>query len=116
MNCLRCNTSNEEGAKFCKNCGMDMTYTPSKESTNSKSSDTILIIFIGITFIISIVEFVSLRVLGLWEFIWVIRILEALILILIPFSIKNKTLKIIGLILAILIVAYKLFLGSRYYF
>ena len=44
MNCLRCNTENEEGVKFCKNCGMDMTYTPSKENTNSKLFNEMIIV------------------------------------------------------------------------
>lgn len=116
MNCLRCNTPNEEGAKFCKNCGMDMSYTPSNESTNSKIADTLLFIYIGVAFFSIIVEFVFLRLLNLWSYIWLIRILASLSLILIPLSIKNKTMKIIGLITIILIVIYQIFMVSSYYF
>jgi hypothetical protein len=103
MNCLRCNTENEEGVKFCKNCGMDMTYTPSKENTNSKLSDTFLIVFVSIVFIASIAEFVILEFVDNWyqsptKYIrgcfW---ILQNLSFILIPLSIKNKFMKIIGM-------------------
>ncbi len=116
MNCLRCNTENEEGAKFCKNCGMDLTYTPSNETKNSKIADTLLIIYIGITFFFLILEFVFFKLMYLWDFIWIIRILQTVILILIPLSIKNKTMKVAGLITIILIVIYQIFMGPRYYF
>jgi len=87
-----------------------LTYTPSNDSTNSKSSDTLLAIYIGVAFLFSIIDFVFIMLLSLWDFIWVVRILQPLILILIPLSIKNKTLKIIGLIIAIIIVVYKIFM------
>lgn len=112
MNCLRCNTENEEGAKFCKNCGMDMTYTPSNENTNSKSSDTFLIIFITINFISAIACIAIAKLVDNWyesptKYIkasfW---LLQNLSFILIPLSIKNKTLKIIGLIITAIIVVY----------
>lgn len=116
MNCLRCNTENEEGAKFCKNCGMDMTYTPSNENTNSKIKDTLLIIYISLAFFFIVLDFVFLRLFYLGNFIWIIRILQPLSMILIPLSIKNKTMKILGLITIILIVIYQVFMGPRYYF
>ena len=66
MNCLRCNTPNEDGAKFCRNCGMDMSYTPSKENVNSKSADTLLIIFISIAFISAIAQFAIQKLVDNW--------------------------------------------------
>jgi hypothetical protein len=112
MNCLRCNTPNEEGAKFCKNCGMDMTYTPSQENSNSKSSDTLLIIFISIAFISAIAQFAIQKLVHNWyesptkyfqDSLW---ILQNLSFILIPLSIRNKTLKIIGIIITAIMVIY----------
>jgi hypothetical protein len=111
MNCLRCNTENEEGAKFCKNCGMDMTYTPSNENSNSTSSDKLLFTYLCIAFFIFIFN-ISIKLLGIIydspfiyfrNFSWVLGDLS---LILIPLSIKNKSLKIIGLILAIITLIY----------
>lgn len=112
MNCLRCNTPNEEGAKFCKNCGMDMTYTPSNESTNSKSSDTFLIIFISIAFISAIAQFAIQKLVDNWyesptkyiqASLWLFQNLS---FILIPLAIKNKTLKIVGFIITAIMVIY----------
>ncbi len=112
MNCLRCNTQNEESAKFCKNCGMDMTYRPSNTNTNSKSSDTFLIIFIAIAFVSAIAQFVIPKLVYNWyesptKYIqatfW---ILHNLSFILIPLSIKNKSLKIVGFIITVIPVIY----------
>jgi hypothetical protein len=112
MNCLRCNTENEEGAKFCKNCGMDMTYTPSNENLNSTSSDKLLITYLCIAFFVFISVFAIDKLVdnpyegpikyirgSLWA-------LSNLSMILIPLSIKNKSLKIIGLILTIIMAIY----------
>lgn len=113
MNCLRCNTPNEEGAKFCKNCGMDMNYTPSNENTDSKSSDNLLFIYLCLFFVIRFVAQTAIEILvdnwyesptkyirsSLW-------ILSNLSLILIPLAIKNKSLKIVGLIITSIMIIY----------
>ena len=111
MNCLRCNTQNEEGAKFCKNCGMDMTYTPSKENSNSKSSDTLLIIFVFIAFVSAIVNFAIEKLVDWYEsptkyFRGSSLLLQNLSFILIPIAIRNKALKIIGIIITAIMVIY----------
>ncbi len=108
MNCLRCNTQNEEVAKFCKNCGMDMSYTPSIKNTNSKSSDTFLIIYISTFLFIEASDFVFSRMLGLYNIYYFIFILKFLSLILIPLAIKNKTMKIIGIIIAIINIVFQI--------
>jgi hypothetical protein len=46
MNCLHCHTPNEEGAKFCKNCGMALSYTPAP-ATGIKNDILILVAYIG---------------------------------------------------------------------
>ena len=112
MNCLRCNTPNEEGAKFCRNCGMDMSYTPSKENVNSKSADTLLILFIRIALISAIAQFAIQKLVDNWYesptkyiqgSLW---LLQNLSFILIPLSMKNKNLKIVGLIITVIMVIY----------
>jgi len=112
MNCLRCNTPNEDGAKFCKNCGMDITYTPSNENSNSASSDKLLITYLCIAFFAFISAFaidklVDNSYVGPISYVrgslWILRNLS---MILIPLSIKNKSLKIIGLILTIIMAIY----------
>ena len=112
MNCLRCNTENEEGVKFCKNCGMDMTYTPSNENSNSTSSDKLLITYLCIAFFVFISTFAIDKLVDNPYEVPInyvrgsLRILGILSMILIPLSIKNKSLKIIGLILTIIMAIY----------
>ena len=115
MNCLRCNTENEEGAKFCKNCGMDMTYTPSNENSNSTSSDKLLITYLCIYFFVFISTFAIDKLVdnpyeGPIKYIrgslWILRNLS---MILIPLLIKNNPLKIIGLILTIIYTIYYIY-------
>lgn len=112
MNCLRCNTPNEEGAKFCKNCGMDMNYTPSNENTNSTSSDKLLITYLCISFFAFISGFAIDKLVEdsysdstryIQYTLWMVMNLS---MILIPLSIKNKSLKIVGLILTLIMVIY----------
>ena len=120
MNCLRCNTPNEERAKFCKNCGMDMTYTPSNEGTNSKSSDMFLIIFISVSFISAIAQFAIQNLVDNWyesptkyiqASLW---LLQNLSFILIPLAIRNKTLKIVGFIITAIMVIYWVYTNVKF--
>jgi len=120
MNCLRCNTPNEEGAKFCKNCGMDMTYVPSNEIANSKTSDTLLVIFISIAFVSAIAQFAIQKLVTNWyesptKYIYgSLWLLQNLSFILIPISIKNKTLKIIGLIITTIMIIYWVYSSVKF--
>lgn len=120
MNCLRCNTPNEEGAKFCKNCGMDMTYVPSNEIANSKTSDTLLVIFISIKFVSAIAQFAIQKLVTNWyesptKYIYgSLWLLQNLSFILIPISIKNKTLKIIGLIITTIMIIYWVYSSVKF--
>ena len=112
MNCLQCNTLNEEGAKFCKNCGIDMTYTPSNENKTSKSSDILLMTYLCMAFFILVSTFTLEILIEDWYdgpakyirgSLWV---LSNLSMILIPLAIKNKALKVVGLIITIVIAFY----------
>ena len=112
MQCLRCNTQNDDGAKFCKNCGKNITYRPSNNNTNSKFSDTLLIIFLALTFFSALAQFaIQTRVDNWYEgptkyiqaSLW---ILQNLSFILVPLSIKDTTLKIVGLIFTAVMIIY----------
>ena len=112
MQCLRCNTQNDDGAKFCKNCGKNITYGPSNDNTNSKFSDTLLTIFLALTFFSALAQFaIQTRVDNWYEgptkyiqaSLW---ILQNLSFILVPLSIKDTTLKIVGLIFTAVMIIY----------
>ena len=114
MNCLLCGTPNEEGSNYCANCGTGLTYA-AKSSSSSKSSDTLLIIYICIAFFTGILQFGIDRVFpdwfespvrylkgGLW-------MLQNISFILIALAIKNKNLKVIGIVLTTILILYWLY-------
>lgn len=111
MNCKKCNTQNEEEALFCRNCGIAIHET-NVSDVRFKTSDMLLIIFLGITLILVIAQFyiqkyvenwiqspVKILQAGLWIF-------QNVSFILIPLCIRDKTLKIVGLIITFLVVSY----------
>lgn len=120
MNCLRCNTPNEEAAKFCTNCGMHLTYLPSKENSNSSSSDTLLIISICIVFISSAGNFAIDQLVDNWYegptkyFMGSLWLLRDLSFILIPISIRNKSLKIIGIIFTAIMIIFWVYGSAKW--
>ena len=38
MNCYRCNTENETGAHFCRQCGADLWHVPAEKDDGSRKS------------------------------------------------------------------------------
>ena len=111
MNCLRCNTPNEAGAKFCRNCGTNL-HTTFQANANNKTSDILLIIFVIIAFITTAVQFLIEKLADNWYesptkyYYGALWILQNLCFILIPLAIKDKSIKIIGLIITMIIVAF----------
>ena len=112
MNCSSCNNLNEEGAKFCNNCGINLYSTPSHKNLNPKLSDILLVIFLSITFFSVVAQFAIQKLVDNWYegptkylqgLLW---LLQNFIFILIPLSIKNKSLKIVGLIISIVLIMY----------
>lgn len=114
MKCTNCNTENNSGANFCKKCGLNLNKT---NLTNKKdlesSSDNLLITYLCIAFI----TFISIRMINTFvdyrygdsisKYVKSsIYIISNFSTILIPLAIKNKSLKIIGLILAIIVILY----------
>ena len=120
MNCLHCNTPNEEGAKFCKNCGMDLTIiSESSTNANSKTSINALTAFVGfsvfyILYYVVIVRYIiepiikkdaadytSMRkVYDISN--WVLSSAEFLFIIALAIIVKQKTAKTLLIIFAIL--------------
>jgi hypothetical protein len=129
MNCLRCNTSNEEGAKFCKNCGMDLTYLPATKDENTIKSITYILIVMSFEYFSWLIWFAIQKVIvpqfyqkdgstdwdaanKLYKTIgWSVDILSILVLIIFTMLIKNKTARIFLIIFAL--VRIGLLLGYR---
>jgi hypothetical protein len=131
MNCLRCNTENEEGVKFCKNCGMDMTYTPLKENTNSNQTVNQLLLLMGIEYFIFSGWFILQKAIVPiffkkddivdWDkvspiykyFGWTTDILSVIVLLIFAIIIKNKNARIFLIIFLVLriifLIGYRVF-------
>lgn len=106
MNCLRCNTTNLDGARICKGCGADMTFANSYANSNLSLPDIILLIYLGISLLSLIIQILINKSIidssnGLMKYvIGLFWILQNLSIILLPLLINNKSIKIIGLIVA----------------
>jgi len=111
MNCLRCNTPNESGAKFCKNCGMDMTYVHISNSTTSNKDIYLLLTYIGTNIITTIYYLLLDKVIRQfikkdgsedWETMnriyevsnWVLNAIDIIIFITLIILVNNKTVRI----------------------
>jgi hypothetical protein len=102
MICPKCNHENEDDAMFCRHCGSSMNPVPEKESNTSSILIFVWIIAVGVLSVITTLytEFVGNWYEGISKMIYIgIQIIHNFVMILPAFAIKNKTLKIIGIIL-----------------
>ena len=113
MYCQKCQTQNEESAQFCRNCGANLRNTRQGLKTGNDVSSSLLFVYILIVFFAAIVQLVLQRVFPIsyfesyWKYvmgsIWLISNIS---LILPALAIKNKSLKIIGIIFAAIIIIF----------
>ena len=112
MNCPKCQNQNEETAQFCKNCGLNLHYTQPINNGNDTSS-ILLLVFILIALVSAISQFALQKLVVHWYegttkyLIGSIWILQNFNLILPALAIKNKTLKIIGIVLISILIIYQ---------
>ena len=100
MKCYKCNDENTADAKYCRNCGTKLNSV--SNTTKHKSTDTLLISFIGIFLLTALVQYIIRTIDHYWfesplRYVqvasWFINSLSYLLLI---FAIKNKVFKLIG--------------------
>lgn len=135
MNCPFCNTPNVQGAETCKNCDLKLAYAKSSEATvsyadpvmydrtdydtESSSSDTMLLVYLCITFGVALIQF-GLRMIfngGVTQnFQVLLWLFGSISFILIPLSIKDRSKKTIGLVLGILLILYWSYNNIRFLF
>ena len=102
MICPKCNRENEDGAMFCRYCGSSMNPVQEKESNISSILILVWIIAVGLHSITSGLysKFVDNWYEGTSKTFWIgIQMIYYIIMILPAFAIKNRTLRIIGIIL-----------------
>jgi hypothetical protein len=118
MNCPNCNSENTETSKFCIKCG-----SPLKQQelvyVNNNYSEKLIFIGLSINFLAFIIQFSinNLPIKDNWsvedwnKFSVLSGIINLIGTILIPIALKNKTLKILGIILALIPICSWMFLG-----
>ncbi len=111
MNCPKCQTGNEENAQFCRNCGTNL-YISQMLQTDTKLADTLILIFLIYLFVSSLTGFALQKVVDNWyegttKYIQIgMNLVYAFTPVLLGIAIKNKTGKIIGIILASIFAFY----------
>lgn len=113
MICPNCHSEIEDGAKFCTHCGANLSPQP----TNEKDYSSILLFtWVITTIVFSLVQICITKFVTDWYsnsgtrvIYGILCILQNIALMLIPLSIKNRTLKIIGSILIGLLVIYYIY-------
>ena len=114
MYCQKCKTQNGTGAQFCGNCGAHLFYSQEVTKKESNVSGVLLFVYILIFFFVVLVELlVTTIMIGItfWEAPWkyilgVLYIVRSISVVLPAVAIKNKPLKIIGIIFAVILASY----------
>lgn len=102
MNCQKCNRENEDSALFCRYCGSPLKPI---EKNASKFTSVIILVWIILTGVFSIGTYLYTRFYDNWyeegRGVYVaIQIMHNLIMILPSLAIKDKNLKIIGILIS----------------
>ena len=109
MNCPKCNRENEDGAMYCRFCGSPMHQSENKESN---FSTVLLFVWVIATCVLSLINQLITKLAGNWYessvkiVVYGVFILQNLITLLPVFAIKNKTLKIIGIVVMSIMVIW----------
>ena len=112
MNCPKCNRENEDGAMFCRHCGSSMNPVPEKESNTSSILIFVWIIAVGVLSITTSLytKFVDNWYEGSSKMVYIsLQIINNIVMILPTFAIKNKILKITGIILMTALIIWWLY-------
>ena len=119
-NCINCKKSNEEGANFCNNCGMNLTNFTFNKNPDAQLSDVLLLVFLIISVVAAIAQFIIQRFYIDWYeapvryvqgFFW---ILQNISFILIPISIRNMPIKIAGIIITAILIIYWIYTNIHF--
>jgi hypothetical protein len=123
MHCPKCQFQNEENAQFCRNCGTNLHAPQVQQNQGNDNSSTLLLVYILVAFFVVIVQFVIQRTFSMsyWETPWkyvrgIIGLISGFSIILPALAIKNRQLKIIGIILAALLALYHAYANIAFTF
>lgn len=113
MNCPNCNHPNEDGAQFCRNCGADL------HSKGNEKTGLLNFLYIAILFVVGLCSLLITLPDGwnrsklLYTLITMCWIISNIAILLPALAIKNKPLKITGIILSLIYAAYYIYENIR---
>lgn len=112
MNCPKCGRETDADAVFCKSCGYDLSK-PLEEKGESNVSSILLFVFLAVLSCSTLINelitrfaddwYLSPGIYGVCTLLWTVRNMS---FVLPALAIRNKPLKIVGLVLAVLYVVY----------
>jgi hypothetical protein len=121
MYCQKCQTQNEESSQFCRNCGANLRYTQTGIKTDSDMSSTLLFVYILIAFFAAVFQLLIYKVFSIpywdsgWKYVVGVSWLISNISFILPaLAIKNKPLKIIGIIFAAIVIIYNAYENIKF--
>ena len=118
MYCQKCHTQLtelEESAQFCRNCGANLRCVQEISKPESNVSSVLLLVFIVIALVISIINVSITKLVYNWYFtemryvvtgLWIIN---GISLILPALAIRNKPMKIIGIVIASILIMWNIY-------
>lgn len=113
MNCPKCQTQNEGGAQFCRNCGTNLHYTQGIQQKKDISS--ILLVTYIIIVLVTVLAQDAIKGLDAEYykaptiyFYAAISIVRNISYILPALAIKNKTMRVVGIIMASILIVIQL--------
>ena len=111
MNCPKCKEENEQNARFCRNYGVNLHYIVTSSHTNN-ALDILVLISISYWFIANLLTFTLQKTITHWNnrpvkyFQFCLDLIFGVIPILFALSIRNRGIKIVGLIIASIVSIY----------
>lgn len=115
MICPKCHSEIDNGAKFCTHCGSSLTQ---QEGENGCAS-ILIFIWIVIQSLTCIINQIIYAVCDSWYsssakyVVYSLWIISNASMVLVPFGIRNKVLKIIGLVIAIALALFYIYSNIR---
>lgn len=113
MICPKCHSEIDDGAKFCTHCGYNLSQ--SEHDVDKGYSSILLFIWIAIQGFCGLISQVITYVNDSWYttsvkyVVYSLWMLSSLSMFLIPLSIRNKVLKVIGFIIVTILVVYNIY-------
>lgn len=113
MNCPLCKTYNEERSNYCRSCGIKLKKFQNPNQI-FKDKEKLVFIFFIIVLVVSVSSFILSVTINVYDaksalFMTILDLIKYMAFFMLALSLKNKTLKIVGVIASIFLIGYTIF-------